>query len=742
MASKKEAKKQKGKTEVKKSVIMDKKEAKDHIGTLKSLQEKDPEFYEFLKEHDKELLEFDEEDLDDTVETDGEEEEVDDTAENSDLEAAEEEEPSKNVITSAMVDSWCDAVRDGAKLGAVRSLLRAFRSACHYGDDNGDDPTTKFSTMSSSVFNKIMVFVLNEMDGILRGLLKLPPSGGKKEMVMDLMTTRRWKNYNHLVKSYLGNALHVLNQMTDNEMIAFMLRRLKFSSLFLAAFPALLRKYIKVALHFWGTGSGALPVVSFLFLRDSCIRLGSDCLDDCIRGMYKAYVLNCHFINSTKLQHIQFLSNCIIELLRVDIPSAYQHAFVYIRQLAMILKGTLSSSTKKKKTKSKGKSEPSNTKKEKGKEAPSSSTKKDMFRKVYQWKFMNCLELWTGVVCAYSSEADLRPLAYPLTQIITGVARLVPSACYFPVRLRCVRMLNRISASTGSFIPVSLLLLDMLNIKELHKPPSGGVGKAIDLFSILKVSKSILKTRAFQEACVYSVVEELAEHLSQWSYSIAFLELSFVPCVRLRNFCKSTKVERFRKEIRHLLRQIESNSDFVNKKRTAISFLPNDAVAPSFLEDERKSVASPLSQYVATLRQRSQERNDALLESSVLVGDRSSKFGSKISSEDEFDDSEKEESAGLLLSGQSSKHKHPKNAKMKNIEHIEERAEDEDIVEEFVLSSDEDNLLNVSLEEEDSDSEADQETRSKKRKQPVEVLKTKGKSGNRKSKKRKRAHGR
>ncbi|KAL8489061.1 hypothetical protein ACS0TY_025102 [Phlomoides rotata] len=111
----------------------------------------------------------------------------------------------------------------------------------------------------------------------------------------------------------------------------------------------------------------------------------------------------------------------------------------------------------------------------------------DMYRKVYKWKFMNCLELWTGVVCVYSSEADLRPLAYPLTQIITGVARLVPSACYFPVRLCCVRMLNRISASTGSFFPVSLLLLDMLNIKELHKPPSGRVGKGVDLFSILKV---------------------------------------------------------------------------------------------------------------------------------------------------------------------------------------------------------------------------------------------------------------
>lgn len=74
-----------------------------------------------------------------------------------------------------------------------------------------------------------------------------------------------------------------------------------------------------------------------------------------------------------------------------------------------------------------------------------------------------------------------------MSQIITGVARLVPSACYFPLRLRCVRMLNRISASTGTFIPVSLLLVDMLEIKELRKPPAGGVGKALYFSSILQV---------------------------------------------------------------------------------------------------------------------------------------------------------------------------------------------------------------------------------------------------------------
>lgn len=160
-----------------------------------------------------------------------------------------EEQQSRKVITSAMVDSWSEAVKENVKVGAVRSLLKAFRTACHYGDDGGSDASSKFSVMSSNVFNKVMIVVLSEMDRILRELLKLPSSGGKKEIVDAVKNTKQWKNYNHLVKSYLGNSLHVLNQMTDTDMIAFTLRRLKYSSIFLVPFPALLRKYIKVCKH-------------------------------------------------------------------------------------------------------------------------------------------------------------------------------------------------------------------------------------------------------------------------------------------------------------------------------------------------------------------------------------------------------------------------------------------------------------------------------------------------------------
>ncbi|KAL2898632.1 Nucleolar complex protein 2-like protein [Bienertia sinuspersici] len=537
-------------------------EAKEHKKQLETLKEKQPEFYEYLKEVDKDLLEFDDEGIDDDAETDlgdaetdlddaeiGDEEDFDD----SDIErpvvgSKAKEKTSGTVITMDMVESWCKEIEENEKVAPVRSLLKAFRVACHLAEERDEKSSEKLTTMSKPVMNKVMVETLSKMDGILRNLMKLPYYGGKKEKIIEVKNTKHWKKYQHLVKSYLGNALHALNQMTDAKGISFTLKQLTRSSLFLAAFPTFLRKYIKVALHFWGTGARDLAIAAFGFLRTLCVQLGSDCLDECFKGLYKAYVMNCQFINAAKLQHIQFLRFLLVEFLMVDLPTAYQHAFVFIRQLAMILREALNMKTK------------------------------EAFRKVYEWKYMNCLELWTVAIRKYGMEPDFKPLAYPLTQIISGVARLVPTFRYFPLRIRCVRMLNCIAAATNTFIPVSMLLLDMLEMKELHSPPTG---------------------------------------------------------VRLRSFCKSTKVERFRKDMRELIRQvcslwhavevvtyasIEANSEFTNKTRATISFLPSDPATSSFLEEEQKSGASPLSKYVATLHQRAQQRNATLTESSVLYG--------------------------------------------------------------------------------------------------------------------------
>uniref|UniRef100_A0ACD5U6A0 Uncharacterized protein n=1 Tax=Avena sativa TaxID=4498 RepID=A0ACD5U6A0_AVESA len=666
-----------------------KKKAKQHVDQLKRLQEKDPEFYQFLEECDKDLLEFNDDDLDDDQESEEEPTSV------------PKEEPKESVkpITMDMVDSWCDGAEDG-KIGSIRSILQAFRRACHYGEDTADNSAPKFSVMSGSVLDKVMHFVLKNMDSILRQLLNAPSSQGKKEKISELMVTTPWKRHGNLMRVYLSNALHMITEMTDEQMIAFTIHRVRASAVFLSAFPSLLRKYVKALLYTWARGRGAMPLVSFLFLRDLCIQVGTDCLDACLKGIYKAYLVNCKLsksIGGSKLQHIQFLGNCVKELYRVNPQSAYQHAFVFIRQLAVILRGALTERGPK----------TSKDKKQKERNKPTNKQLEKSYQKVYDWQYIFCLELWTSVVCGCSSEEHFRPLAYPLTQIIHGVACLVPSARYFPVRIRCVKMLNCIAQATDTFIPVSSLLLDMLEMKELRGRPDGGVGKAVNLFNVKQVDKKIVKTRAFQEACIYSVVDELAKHLAQWSYSVAFSEMSFLPLVQLRNFCKTIKADRFRKEMKDLIHQVEANVEFVSSKRAGITFSPNDAAVDSFLQVEKKEQSSPLSRYVATLHKRAQKRIDAMDETSVIVGAESSTFSRRLSEvqkqHDEQDDSGETIAFSKNLLAEKKRTKTAKEESKERARDHDDLPTDEDVVEDLVLSSDEEE------EDENDDMESDED---------------------------------
>lgn len=48
------------------------------------------------------------------------------------------------------------------------------------------------------------------------------------------------------------------------------------------------------------------------------------------------------------------------------------------------------------------------------------------------------------VLAAAAPQGTLQPLVYPLSQLLLGATRLVPTPRYFPIRLRLVRALNRL----------------------------------------------------------------------------------------------------------------------------------------------------------------------------------------------------------------------------------------------------------------------------------------------------------
>ena len=613
-------------------------EMKQHKKHLESLKETDPEFYEYLQQEDKELLEFD-----DDEEDDSEEKQKKDESSESDSEKGGSNEASKRAktkrkksenrqsgktLTSALVKKLCENAKGGKALGAAKHLFTAYRAACHYGDEENENDQTMLKLASSSAFNDLVQFVLAEADDIFRGVLGDKPAKSTQEQYdYEPMKSNRWKKVEPVVKSYIGNTLHLLGQLTDASMTSLVLRRLAASVAFLKPFERLTKRVTRTTLMCFSSGEPRLRVSAIVLLRAIAATCPGPALERAVKGVYRAYASNAKFMNANSAENIAFMSACVVEMFGIDQNQSYGLAFAYIRQLATLLRNALAQKTK------------------------------DAFKSVYCWQYINCLECFERILTAHASNREysskgsgeqttkdgstsvLRPLAYPVQQIALGAARVLPSARYAPLRIRLLKILNRLSRSMETFAPVAPLALELLNFSELYKAPMSTKTPSPDFTLALRVSKTELRSPAVQDVVVESAFEELGEHLEQHAYSVAFPEISHAVTRELKRFNKKTTIGRFKKQAKQMLDAIERNADYIERKRDdEADFAPKDIEkAKSFLHGEKVEGKAPLTRYVKQLRDRGKERRAAMQAMDVSI--RSNKFhGDESSSSDDDDD--------------------------------------------------------------------------------------------------------
>ncbi|XP_021662337.2 protein REBELOTE isoform X2 [Hevea brasiliensis] len=541
-------------------------ELEKKIKKLDRLKEKDPEFSNFLDSNKNRLKVS----MDEENEISDEDESSDDGRElvNENGTATE---MSMLLYTSA-VDSLRHLVTEQQNVSAFTRLLNGYRAACHYGTESSnvlkDDLT----------FSKILMFVLHEADNIFRKLLGIQCSNERKDVILELKDTAKWKKLKPLIKSYLRSTLFFLNEVSDSEILAFTLTRLKASIIFFAAFPHLLQRLIKTSIHLWATGEGTLSLHSFLIIREVAAVFNSDCFDICLVKAYKAFISRCKFVEPVIFKRILFLKNSFVELCSLDVQKSSNKATVSIQQLAKILQ--LGLRTK----------------------------KKEAVKKICSWQYANCIELWIAFISVNIHDYDLQPLLYMIIQIINGVAVLFPGPRYLPLRVKCVQWLNHLSSSSGVFIPVASLALDVLE----YKIGKGGSkpGKDFNFSSAIKLPKHWLKSGNFQEECVFSAIELLAVHFAQWSYHISFPELATIPVICLRKFHEMTTTESSQRLVKRFIDQVEQNIEFVRKRRDEVAFSPRDQQSvESFLQLEKGSGNVPFTQYYRSVIEKSASRN-------------------------------------------------------------------------------------------------------------------------------------
>lgn len=107
-------------------------------------------------------------------------------------------------------------------------------------------------------------------------------------------------------------------------------------------------------------------------------------------------------------------------------------------------------------------------------------------RKVDNWQYINCVNLWVRFLCCNYKDCNMHPLLSSVVQIIRGVAHLFPGTRYLPLRLRLVQMLNELSSCSQMFFPIPSLLFDCLEFRDTSQKEQGKKAK-VNFSSLLKV---------------------------------------------------------------------------------------------------------------------------------------------------------------------------------------------------------------------------------------------------------------
>lgn len=545
------------------------------VKQLNRLKEKDPEFLKFLETNNKAVEPFRDED------TSSDEETISDNGLKQD-----EQSVSSNkglLLSCSIVDSWCHQVKNKHDLSLLTSLINGYRAACHYGSEAAGniDAARCYKIGNNETFSKILIFTLSEVDNLFREHLGLLTKSCKKEMILELRNTQKWKTLKPLIKSYLRSSLFLLNEVSESEILRFSLARIRASVTFFAAFPSLQRRLIKIAVHLWATGEGTISSLSFLIIQDLSSVLGSAVFDSCWVKMYKAFIANCQFAEPNLHKHMQFLRDSFVELCSIDVHRSTTRAKVSIQQLTKILNQGLR------------------------------TKKKEAVKMMCSWQYINCIDLWVRFIGANFQDYDLQTLLYNVIQIINGVAVLFPGPRYLPLRIKCIQWLNYLSSSSGIFIPVASIVLDILEhiIGKEGKNP----GDVFNHMSALQLPKYWLKSQKFVEECILSSIELLSAHFSQWSHNISFPELATIPLTQFKKFQATTTTENLKRLVKRFIDQVEQNIDFVEKKRNEVSFSPKDQqAAESFLQLEKSNSNVPFIQYYKSILDKAASRNLAV----------------------------------------------------------------------------------------------------------------------------------
>jgi nucleolar complex protein 2 len=553
-------------------------EGATHMLELSKLAEKDPEFFRYLQENDRELLDF-------NMDGGGDDDDVSDNAD----EAAGPEGDQLPSLTEKILRSWQKSLLETRSLRALRKLLIAFRSAALM---NEEDKVLAWSINSPAVYDKLVRTALRYTPVVLEYHVpyKSLPNGRYKAPTQ----TRKLKALQKLIISFFHNIIHIVSQLSDPDLLKTAVTESTKMIPYVTSSRRTIKQYLKACLGLWSTADDTVRIASILAIRRLACASDESILDLVLKNTYQTLVKSSKNTSPHSLPSINFMKNSASEIFCLDHQAAYQHAFGYIRQLAIHLRNSMKLKTK------------------------------DSYKQVYNWQYVHAIDFWSLLLARAcetqgSSDglknSDLQPLIYPLVQVATGAIKLLPHPRSYPLHLHLVRSLIHLTRHSRTYIPLAPHLLPILTATLASKSKASTL-RPLDFETTLRAPQQYLHMHVYAENLAQEAAFLTAEWLSVRVVhgSIAFPELVAPIVASLRRSLKAghggPKVSATTKA---LVERIEESARWVSERRAGVTFAPGETAAVDLWEASLQLDDAPLVKYVRVLH-KSRERQRKLVE--------------------------------------------------------------------------------------------------------------------------------
>ena len=566
---------------------------------MEGLEQTDPEFFQFLKENDANLLEFgegdeeegdefeevgsdddmleeDDEEGDEEVEGEGDNDNDNDNEEDDEEDQEDDEEngsssgkknkqknKSKSMIdvTPALLSAIVKSSSAGS-IEALKRLLSIFRSACMptgasmsadgEGEDEderemGDQPSNRFVISSPAIYDQVMTRVLEGAHVAFYKILDITDVSAST--LSKLSTHKKWKKTQLLVLSFFKSVLHTLDGLSKDskqqggQVSVFLITSMEPYIPLLASMPRLAKATLKILMTLWSQGPVPQEDLhnvrghSFLRIRQMTLQLPGSMAEECFRSLYLTFARTCKTFTETHGPAVLFMAKCVAELYSLDPPQAYQQAFLYIRQLALHLRA-----------------------------AASKKSAEDV-RQVTSWQFLNCLRLWTRVICAQPSTDQLGALAFPLAQIMFGVMAAAPSVYFLPLRFHLISCLQLLAANCQIFIPTASRLVEVMEHPDLTSKVTPSTELAPKLQYLVRLPAESITRVAVRDALILETITLLRFDSENYRHHVGFPEYAYLTTRKLRAFVKRVKNSKWRDYARNLVGQLDQYAASAKKLR-------------------------------------------------------------------------------------------------------------------------------------------------------------------------------